>query len=336
MTEENWDQRLRQQAARHGALHPPRGAADARAQMGPHRQHLRRRGLDAAARRHRHRHQQRGGAEPDRGARQRARPRTASWSTPSCRPRCAPTATTRTSATPMAKTGQSEAEVLKPRVAKIPLGRMGTAEEIAAWPYSWRRSARASSPAAPGRSMAACRHGCKLRREALRRGRGMGSCCANEALMLRKLLAFVAGAAAALTISSAAPAAEYPTHPVTIVVAFTPGGPSDVLARIVGKRLQRNPAPAVHHREPARRRRQHRRRAGRACGARRLHAADGQQQHPRHQRRALQEARLRSGEGFRPDLADRHPGQHPGGQSQRAGELDGRADRARQGAARAS
>ena len=31
----------------------------------------------------------------------------------------------------MAKTGQPEAEVLKPRVAKIPLGRMGTAEEIA-------------------------------------------------------------------------------------------------------------------------------------------------------------------------------------------------------------
>jgi 3-oxoacyl-[acyl-carrier protein] reductase len=32
----------------------------------------------------------------------------------------------------MAKTGQSETEVLKPRVAKIPLGRMGTADEIAA------------------------------------------------------------------------------------------------------------------------------------------------------------------------------------------------------------
>ena len=31
----------------------------------------------------------------------------------------------------MAKTGQSEAEVLKPRVAKMPFGRMGTAEEIA-------------------------------------------------------------------------------------------------------------------------------------------------------------------------------------------------------------
>jgi NAD(P)-dependent dehydrogenase (short-subunit alcohol dehydrogenase family) len=32
----------------------------------------------------------------------------------------------------MQKTGQSEAEVLKPRVAKIPLGRMGTPDEIAA------------------------------------------------------------------------------------------------------------------------------------------------------------------------------------------------------------
>ena len=31
----------------------------------------------------------------------------------------------------VAKTGKSEAEVLKPRVAKIPLGRMGTAEEVA-------------------------------------------------------------------------------------------------------------------------------------------------------------------------------------------------------------
>ena len=32
-------------------------------------------------------------------------------------------------------------------------------------------------------------------------------------------------------------AADYPSRPLTIVVAFTPGGPSDVLSRIVGKRL---------------------------------------------------------------------------------------------------
>src|ERR1051326_4057582 len=56
--------------------------------------------------------------------------------------------------------------------------------------------------------------------------------------MLKRLTPFLAGLAAALTISLAAPAAEYPTHPVTIIVAFTPGGPSDVLSRIIGRRLQ--------------------------------------------------------------------------------------------------
>jgi len=33
-------------------------------------------------------------------------------------------------------------------------------------------------------------------------------------------------------------AADYPGRPVTLVVAFTPGGPSDVLARIVGKQME--------------------------------------------------------------------------------------------------
>jgi tripartite-type tricarboxylate transporter receptor subunit TctC len=55
--------------------------------------------------------------------------------------------------------------------------------------------------------------------------------------MPRRLAAFVAALAVALAVSIGASAADYPTHPVTIVVAFTPGGPSDVLARIVGKRL---------------------------------------------------------------------------------------------------
>jgi tripartite-type tricarboxylate transporter receptor subunit TctC len=55
--------------------------------------------------------------------------------------------------------------------------------------------------------------------------------------MSRKLLAFVAGIVAALAVPLAAPAADYPSHPVSLVVAFTPGGPSDVLARILGRRL---------------------------------------------------------------------------------------------------
>lgn len=53
---------------------------------------------------------------------------------------------------------------------------------------------------------------------------------------MKRILPFVAAAAAFLHLQSAALAA-YPEKPVTLVVAFTPGGPSDVLARIVGKKL---------------------------------------------------------------------------------------------------
>jgi tripartite-type tricarboxylate transporter receptor subunit TctC len=36
-----------------------------------------------------------------------------------------------------------------------------------------------------------------------------------------------------------AAAAEYPVRPINLVVAYTPGGPSDVLARIVGRQLEK-------------------------------------------------------------------------------------------------
>ncbi len=56
--------------------------------------------------------------------------------------------------------------------------------------------------------------------------------------MLKKIsLAFVALFALTLSLNAAG-AQNYPNKPVTLVVAFTPGGPSDVLARIVGKKMQ--------------------------------------------------------------------------------------------------
>ena len=56
--------------------------------------------------------------------------------------------------------------------------------------------------------------------------------------MTRNVAAFAAALVTALCIGRAAPAADYPNRPVSLVVAFTPGGPSDVLARIVGKKLE--------------------------------------------------------------------------------------------------
>jgi len=43
---------------------------------------------------------------------------------------------------------------------------------------------------------------------------------------------------AVVALSAPACAADYPNRPITLVVAFTPGGPSDVLARIVGKQME--------------------------------------------------------------------------------------------------
>jgi tripartite-type tricarboxylate transporter receptor subunit TctC len=53
--------------------------------------------------------------------------------------------------------------------------------------------------------------------------------------MLKKLVFAIAFLASLAAVH----AADYPTRPVTLVVAFTPGGPSDVLARIVGRQLEK-------------------------------------------------------------------------------------------------
>ena len=53
----------------------------------------------------------------------------------------------------------------------------------------------------------------------------------------RQFLYLVAGAAALPTVSTIAKAQTYPTRPVHIIVGFGPGGPVDIVARLIGQRL---------------------------------------------------------------------------------------------------
>jgi tripartite-type tricarboxylate transporter receptor subunit TctC len=58
--------------------------------------------------------------------------------------------------------------------------------------------------------------------------------------MLKRAACSIAGLVALIGCTQAVVAADYPSRPVTVVVAFTPGGPSDVLARIVGRKLEQS------------------------------------------------------------------------------------------------
>src|SRR3954466_9607559 len=56
---------------------------------------------------------------------------------------------------------------------------------------------------------------------------------------------FVLAVIATLSFGSAARADNYPSHPITIVVPFAAGGPSDAMARILGERMKATLGEAV-------------------------------------------------------------------------------------------
>jgi tripartite-type tricarboxylate transporter receptor subunit TctC len=59
-------------------------------------------------------------------------------------------------------------------------------------------------------------------------------------LLRRRLLQLTAAAAALVTISLTAGAETYPARPVRVIVPFSPGGPADVLARLIALKLSQS------------------------------------------------------------------------------------------------
>jgi tripartite-type tricarboxylate transporter receptor subunit TctC len=55
---------------------------------------------------------------------------------------------------------------------------------------------------------------------------------------MTKAIAFAAGLALACAAAAPVAAAEYPTKPITLIIGFAPGGPSDVMARILTKKME--------------------------------------------------------------------------------------------------
>ena len=95
---------------------------------------------------------------------------------------------------------------------------------------------------------------------------------------------------------------------------------------------------AGRHRQPGRRRRQHRRGRRRQESGRRLHDADGHRRHACDQRRPVRAQRtedaVRSGKGFRSRHALRSGAERDGDQSQAAGEFGAGVHRVREGQSR--
>src|SRR4051812_19649142 len=80
---------------------------------------------------------------------------------------------------------------------------------------------------------------------------------------MRGFLAAIA--LAAVTAASPAAAQSYPNRPIKLIVPFPPGGPVDVMARLVAQRLSQSLGPIVIDNRPG---------AGGTIGAKSAAAAD--------------------------------------------------------------
>ena len=157
---------------------------------------------------------------------------------------------------------------------------------------------------------------------------------------MRKTL--FAAAAALVLAANGAQAQTWPARPITMIVPFAAGGPTDIVARIVGEHMSRTLGQQIVVENVAG--------AGGTTGitrgeagvARRLHHRHGPHGHPRRRAGALPEPALRPGEGLRADRAcrrhadpDRHQEGFSGEQPQGVHRLrEGERHEAQRGACR--
>ena len=101
----------------------------------------------------------------------------------------------------------------------------------------------------------------------------------------------------------------YPNKPVRIIVPFAAGSATDIVARLIADELKTAFNQSLHRRQQAGRIGDHRRRGRGEVAAGRLHAVRDDQHVALGQSVPVQEASLRSDQGFR---ADRRHHDHPG------------------------
>jgi hypothetical protein len=120
----------------------------------------------------------------------------------------------------------------------------------------------------------------------------------------RNFLQLAAGTAALPAVSRITWAQAYPSRPVTIVVPYPAGGPTDNAGAYPRRANEGSARPSRHRRKSDRSRRHHWHRPRRACGTRWLHGHPRPLADARRQRSDLL-ASVRRGEGFRADIASR-------------------------------
>ena len=147
-------------------------------------------------------------------------------------------------------------------------------------------------------------------------------------IALAGLFALTLGPAAAQNTASDA-AKDFPSRSIKIVVPFPAGGPSDVLARLIGQKMSEDwGQPVVIENRPG---------ANTVIGAqvveearaRRLHDADGDRLHADHEPVPLPHAAIRSDQRLRAGHAGRQDHAAPDGQFGERGEDGEGPDRAR-------